>query len=104
MQAELARLQADMCQYGHQSKTESTRRLVTAFSIVTKIVIPTRIVLRLVVHGSLAWDDWLIIAAFVCCPWNGGWTILMPLQCTDTAAFYAALQGTSNTDSLRNTG
>lgn len=65
---ELVRIQADICQYSNESTTAKTKRVVLAFAIMTKIVIPLRLGLRIMTQGTLGWDDWIILAAFVCAP------------------------------------
>jgi len=62
---ELLRFSAESCQYGHEDKSEETKRIFIAFAVSTKIVVPTRIALRLYTQGRLGWDDGLILAAFV---------------------------------------
>lgn len=73
---ELARIQADTCNYSHESRTEEVKQLVVTFATVTKIIIPLRLALRLFTQGSFGWDDWLIVAALVSTPHSFDITIL----------------------------
>jgi hypothetical protein len=63
--AELAKIQAVVCDRPYESRNSQIRITTIACTIIGNIAVLSRLVSRFSLHRSFAWDDWFIIAAAV---------------------------------------